>query len=91
MHRRTYDILDEGSMNQLAVIIADGDCDMWGALPGLPWSTWQYVNLARYGEEFKNRLGAERIISAKMVEEFFKNAEQIIETGRRVGAALAGD
>ena len=37
VHRKTYDILDEGSMNELSVIIADGDCDMWGALACLPW------------------------------------------------------
>ena len=60
--KTTYDILDTESMRELDAIVDLGDCDMWGALPCLPWSTWQYVNMAKHGEKYRDKLGGERDI-----------------------------
>ena len=58
--------------------------DMWGSLPCTPWTTWQFVNLAKLGNEFREKLGAEREISRRMVEEYIRKAEMVIEAGNRV-------
>ena len=91
--KTTYDILDPESMRELDAIVNreeldaivnQGDCDMWGALPCFPWSTWQYVNMAKHGEAYRNKLGGEREISRRMVDEYIRKAEKIIDRGGRV-------
>ena len=84
MDKTTYDILDPESIRELDAIMDRGDCDTWGALPCLPWSTWQYVNMAKHGEAYRNKLGGEREISRRMVDEYIHKAEKVIRAGGRV-------
>ena len=82
--RVEYDILDPESMRKLDGKMIENPGDMWGSLPCTPWTTWQFVNMAKLGEEFREKLGAEREISRRMVEEYIRKAEMVIEAGNRV-------
>ena len=82
--RTEYDILDHESMRKLDGKMIENPGDMWGSLPCTPWTTWQFVNLAKLGNEFREKLGAEREISRRMVEEYIRKAEMVIEAGNRV-------
>ena len=46
--------------------------------------TWQYVNMAKHGEKYRDKLGGEREISRRMVDEYIRKAEKIIDEGGRV-------
>ena len=82
--RTEYDILDHESIRKLDGKMIENPGDMWGSLPCTPWTTWQFVNLAKLGNEFREKLGAEREISRRMVEEYIRKAEMVIEAGNRV-------
>ena len=89
--KTTYDILDPESMRELDAIVDQGDCDMWGALPCLPWSTWQYVNMAKHGEAYRDKLGGEREISRRMVDECIRRSSMKAGEWHSNGRASAQD
>ena len=67
-----------------------GDSDMCGALPCLPWSTWQYVNLAKHGDAYRDKLGGERDVSRRMVDECIRKADQLLFfSGSATGDSLS--
>ena len=82
--RVEYDILDPESMRKLDGKMIENPGDMWGSLPCTPWTTWQLVNMAKLGEEFREKLGAEREVSRRMADEYIRKAEMVIEAGNRV-------
>ena len=64
-------------------MIDEHEPDIWGALPCTMWSTWQYINEAKGGEPFRNRLGGDREASKRMVAQYEDKADQIAQQGGR--------
>ena len=83
VHKGSYDILSEEDMTELTKVIDEHEPDIWGALPCTMWSTWQYINEAKGGEPFRNRLGGDREASKRMVAQYEDKADQVAQQGGR--------
>ena len=58
--------------------------DLWGSFPCGPWSTWQNVNSAIHGKGYEWKLKQKRKHSMKILRNFLRCAETIIQNGGHV-------
>jgi len=59
-------------------------CDLWASIPCDPWSAWQQVNKSRLGKSFVRRLETSRRKSRKILKNFIRCAEKVLENGGHV-------
>ena len=58
--------------------------DCWGSVPCSPWSTWQNMCVYLYGEPYRMKLHRARLLSKKIIRNYIKVAETVLESGGRI-------
>lgn len=55
--------------------------DIFGSIPCGPWSVWQRMNRKRYGKAFERKLKQQRKVSTKILRNYIRCAEVIMQNG----------
>ena len=55
--------------------------DIFGSIPCGPWSVWQRMNRKRYGKAFERKLKQQRKVSMKILRNYIRCAEVIMQNG----------
>ena len=88
VHRLSLDVADlttDKGLKYAKAIVSDfPGCSLHGSLPCTPWTLWNFMNVAKYGESFKQKLDKSRNKSIIMLSHFFLLAKDIIRYGGHV-------
>ena len=80
-----FNILRKDDIDRLIKIVRENPkCDLWSSIPCGSWSTWQHVNLSRYGPEFASELNEARRQSQAMFAAFIRVSREIRRGGGRI-------
>ena len=60
------------------------DLDLWASLPCKPWTSWQRMNIHRYGASYLRKLLRKQLESRKMLKTSIQIAEIVLAQGGRV-------
>ena len=80
-----YDCSDDKLQSELREQVKQTPgVDLWGSIPCTAWSTWQHMSLHVQGPEYVETLHKARLLSRKILRNFIKLADIVLENGGRV-------
>ena len=86
LHREQTNLENEEDIESLLSLVdMFKGADLWGSIPYGPWSPWrQKMCRRRYGSSYATRLKAKRKTSRKLLANYIKVAERVLQNGGHI-------